>query len=151
MAIFTDYLWSRHSPYRTPVYLPYKIIIIIITIIVVVVVTDFSNSEPRLRRLVYRRSGGYRDRFRLRPDFEMSQWQRRRLFLLLLFTKFNPFAVGLLLFALSRLLFRRKRRMRRCRGFLRASPEHFSAEKRYILLNIISTKRLVWRSRAEWR
>jgi len=64
-----------------------KIIITIIIIIVVVVVfTDFSDSVPRLRRLVYRRTGGYGDRFRLRPDFEMSRRQRRRrrkLFLLL--------------------------------------------------------------------
>ena len=44
---------------------------IIITIIIVVVfVTDYSDSEPRLRRLEYHRS--------LRPDFEMSRWHRRR-------------------------------------------------------------------------
>ena len=67
-------------------------IINITIIIVVVVVTDFSDSEPRPRRLVYRRSGGNGDRFRLRPDFEMSRCQRRRRqrrlfhhFLLLLF------------------------------------------------------------------
>jgi len=53
-------------------------IIIIFTIIVVVIVTDFSDSEPRLRRLVYRRSRGYGDdRSRLRPDFKLSRWQRR--------------------------------------------------------------------------
>jgi len=60
-------------------------IIIISIIIVVVVVTDFSDIELRVRRLLYRRSGGYGFRFRLLRDFEMSRWQRRRrLFLLLL-------------------------------------------------------------------
>jgi len=49
---------------------PVDKIIIIAIFIVVVVVTDFSDSEPRLRRLVYRRSGGYGDWYRQRPDFE---------------------------------------------------------------------------------
>ena len=47
--------------------------IIIITVINVVIVTDLSDREPRLRRLVFRRSGGYGFRIRLRPDFEISQ------------------------------------------------------------------------------
>jgi len=55
-----------------------KIIITSIIIVVVVVVNDFSDSEPRLRRLVFRRTGGYGDRFRLRFDFEMSRLHRRR-------------------------------------------------------------------------
>jgi len=65
-----------------------KVIIIIITTIniVVVVVAGFSDSEPRLRILIYNRRGGYGDRFCLRPEFEMWRWQgrRRRLLLLLL-------------------------------------------------------------------
>ena len=39
-----------------------KTIITIIIIVVVIVVTDFSDSEPRLRRLIFRRSKGYGDR-----------------------------------------------------------------------------------------
>jgi len=55
-----------------------NIIITIIIVVVVVVVTDFSDSEHRPRRFVFRRIGRYGDRFRLRPDFEMSRWRRRR-------------------------------------------------------------------------
>ena len=79
-------------PTESPCISLYKIIIIIIItiIVVVVVVTDFSASQPRLRRLVYRRSRGYGDTFRLRPDFQISRWQRRRqLFLLLLRVSFS--------------------------------------------------------------
>ena len=70
-------------------------IIIITIIIVVVIVTDFSDNEPRLRRLVYRRSGEYGDRFRLSPDIELSLWQRRqRLFLYLLLDSFSTGGCG---------------------------------------------------------
>ena len=71
------------------------IIINIIIVVVIVIVTDFSDSEPRLRRLLFRRSGGYGDRFRLRAHFEMSRWQRRRrrLFLLLLLLR-DSFSTG---------------------------------------------------------
>jgi len=41
---------------------------------VVVVVIDFPEIYPRLRRDVYRCVGGYCDRFRLRPDIEISRW-----------------------------------------------------------------------------
>jgi len=76
-----------------------KIIItikIIVIYVVVVVITDFSDSEPWLRRFVFRRIGGCGKRFRLRPDFEMSRWQRwrrRRLFLLLLLLR-ESFSTG---------------------------------------------------------
>ena len=46
-----------------------KVIIIIIIFVVVVVVNDFSDSDPRLRRLVFHRSGGYDDRSVCVPTF----------------------------------------------------------------------------------
>jgi len=63
--------WAEILPTERPCISLDKIIIIII--VVVVDVIDFSDNEPRLRRILYRQSGGYGDRFRLRHNFEMSR------------------------------------------------------------------------------
>jgi len=65
-----------------------KIIIITIISVVAVVVTEFSDSEPRLRRLVYRRSGGYGDRFRHR-NVAMAEAAGPAFLLLLLRVSFS--------------------------------------------------------------
>jgi len=87
-----QYVRTSYVAEKFPTELPcisFDKIIITINTVVVVVVTDFSDSEHRPRRILNLRIGGYGDRFRLRPDFKMSRWPSRRLFLLLLCDSFN--------------------------------------------------------------